>query len=175
MSYRCVGVGRAGLSLSRRLRSEPVGQTSACRGRVRGLTRLPALFALLLVAASCGGGGNAPSGTPVAPTNGALTVRAFEWGFDPSNVILQPGQQVRLTFVNDGSTLHDLKIDGLDATGVSSEGSGLSADEGELFVAADEGKTGTLAFTPAEPGTFDFYCTIPRHRDLGMKGAITVQ
>ena len=143
---------------------------------VQGFSRILALFALLLVAGSCGGGSNAPSGTPVAPANGTLTVTAHEWGFEPPNIILQPGQQVRLTFVNDGSILHDLKIDGLDATGVTSESAGgLSADQGELFVSANDGKTGTLTFTPSESGTFDFYCTIPGHRDLGMKGAITVQ
>jgi uncharacterized cupredoxin-like copper-binding protein len=37
-------------------------------------------------------------------------------------------------------------------------------------VSANEGKSGTLTFTPSESGTFDFYCTIPGHRDLGMKG-----
>lgn len=136
---------------------------------------LLALCALLALATSCGGSASPPSGTPVAPTNGSLTVRAFEWGFEPSNIILQRGQQVSIEFVNDGSTLHDLRISDLEATGVTSQSSGLSADDGELFVAADDGKTGTLVFTPAEAGEFDFYCTIPRHRGLGMKGTLIVE
>jgi plastocyanin len=130
---------------------------------------------IVLLLASCGSSSSLPAGTPVAPTDGALTVRAFEWGFEPASIILQRGQQVSIEFVNDGSTLHDLRISDLEATGVSSEGSGLSADEGELFVAADGGKTGTLVFTPAEAGEFDFYCTLPRHRGLGMKGTLTVE
>ncbi len=131
---------------------------------------------IVVLAASCGGSSSStPSGTPVTPTNGSLTVRAFEWGFEPSNIILQRGKQVSIAFVNDGSTLHDLKVSGLDATGVTSQGSGLSADEGELFVAADDGKSGTLIFTPTEAGQFDVYCTLPRHRNLGMKGTLTVE
>jgi len=153
-----------------------MGGVSACRATVQGFARILALFALLLVAASCGGGSSAPSGTPVAPANGALTVRAAEWGFKPPNIILQPGQQVRLTFANDGAILHDLKIDALDATGVTSQSAGgPSGDQGELFVAANPGKTGTLVFTPSEFGTFDFYCTIPQHRQLGMEGTMIVE
>jgi plastocyanin len=130
---------------------------------------------IVLLATSCGGSTSSPPGTPVAPVDGALTVKAHEWAFEPSSIVLQRGREARIDFVNDGSTLHDLRISGLDATGVSSEGSGLSADKGELFVAADKGKSGTLVFTPTEVGEFDFYCTIPRHRDLGMKGTLLVQ
>jgi plastocyanin len=156
-----------------------VGQASACRVRVPiGQAPLPLaiLTLLLFAAAACGGSASAPSGTPVAPTNGSLTIRAFEWGFEPSNVILEQGQQVRIEFVNNGSTLHDLKIDGLDASGVVSKSNGgLSAKGDELFVAADKGKSGSLSFTPTKAGTFTFYCTISRHRQLGMKGTITVE
>jgi len=133
------------------------------------------LCALFALATSCGGSTSSPSGTPIAPTDGSLRVRAFEWGFEPSNIILERGQQVSIEFVNDGSTLHDLRISDLEATGVISQGSGLSADNGELFVAADDGKSGTLVFTPTDAGEFDFYCTLPRHRGLGMKGTLTVE
>jgi len=136
---------------------------------------LALLTQLLFVAASCGGSASTPSGTPVAPTNGSLTIRAFEWGFEPSNVILLQNQEVRIEFVNGGSTLHDLKIDGLDASGVDSKSNGgLSAHGDELFVASAGGKSGSLSFTPTKAGTFTFYCTISRHRQLGMKGTITV-
>jgi plastocyanin len=104
-----------------------------------------------------------------------LTVRGFEWGFEPDVIVLRRGEEVRFDFVNDGSTLHDLKIDGLDASGVSSDGSGLSGDEGELFVAAEDGEAGVLTFTPEESGEFEFYCTLPQHRGLGMKGTLTVE
>lgn len=151
-----------------------MGQALACLATFRAASI--ALSMIVLLAASCGGGSSsAPSGTPIAPTDGRLSVRAFEWGFEPARVILQRGEQVSLELVNDGSTLHDLKISDLEATGVTSEGSGPSADSGELFVAADDGKTGTLVFTPAEAGEFDFYCTLPRHLGLGMKGTLTVQ
>ena len=124
---------------------------------------------------SCGGPSTSASGTPVAPANGSLTVRAREWGFELSSIVLRRGEQVTVDFTNQGSILHDLKITGLAAAGVASQGSGLAAGKGELFVAANKGGTGTLVFTPTESGQFDFYCTIPRHRDLGMKGKLIVE
>ena len=152
-----------------------MGQASACRFKLSS-GRPPLLFlVLLLLSASCGGSPRVPAVTPVAPIDGSLTVKASEWKFEPPRIVLQRGQRVTITFENDGSTLHDLRIADLDATGVTSEGSGLSADDGELFVAADKGKSGTLVFTPTQTGEFDFYCTIPRHRDLGMKGFVTVE
>lgn len=29
--------------------------------------------------------------------------------------------------------------------------------------------------TPAAPGTYEFYCSIPGHREAGMKGTLVVQ
>lgn len=132
-------------------------------------------FALLL--ASCGGGGNdGPTPTPAGAANGLLTVRTFEWGFEPANLLLRQGEEVRIELVNEGRALHNLKIDDLDADGIESESTGsLSADEGELFVGADAGEGGTLVFTPRETGSFTFYCTVPQHRSLGMEGEVTIE
>lgn len=135
-----------------------------------------ALLGVSLFAWGCSGGSSSsPNATPVAPTAGSIVVRGFEWRFEPSSIVLPQGQEVRIDFLNEGSTLHDLKIDDLEAADVTSQGSGLSGDEGELFVAAEDGEAGTLIFTPIEAGEFEFYCTIPRHRSLGMKGTITVE
>ena len=88
---------------------------------------------------------------------------------------MRRGERVTIAFANEGSILHDLKITGLAASGVVSQGSGLAAGKGELFVAANKGGAGILVFTPTEFGQFDFYCTIPRHRDLGMRGTLIVE
>ena len=151
-----------------------MGQAVACRVS-RPLASL-LLAATLLLASACGGTSHTPTGTPVAPTNGSLTIRASEWKFEPANVVLSKGAPVTIQFQNGGSTLHDMRIDGLHASDVTSKSNGgLSAGHGELFVGSDKGKSGTLTFTPAETGTFTFYCTLPRHRQLGMKGTITVE
>jgi len=110
------------------------------------------------------------------PQNGALTVTAKEWNFQPSRIVLREGEQVRIDFQNTGEILHDFNIDDMQAGVAQSESSGpLSAGKGDVFVAADAGKGGTLVFTPNEKGSFTFYCTVPRHRQLGMRGTIIVE
>lgn len=135
-----------------------------------------ALAGALLLGCSGGGSGPAANATPVAATNGQIALRAFDMGFDPPALLLRRGEQVLIVLYNDGSTLHDLKVDELEADVIEKHSSGpLSGEEDELFVSASSNRQATLTFIPTEAGTFTFYCTISGHRQLGMEGAITVE
>jgi len=145
-------------------------------GPPRAVVVASALLGLALLAACGLSGPGGPTPTPAAPVDGVLAVIASEWRYQPSRILLRQGEQVRIEFRNDGAILHDFKIEDLSADGVQSESSGpLSGKEGELFTGADPGKEGTLVFTPTETGAFTYYCTIPQHRQLGMKGTIVVE
>jgi uncharacterized cupredoxin-like copper-binding protein len=37
------------------------------------------------------------------------------------------------------------------------------------------GQAGTLEFTPTKPGTYEFICTVPGHKEAGMVGALIVK
>ena len=132
---------------------------------------------LLALLAACGASGpSGPTPTPAAPANGVLALHAAEWRFEPSRIVLHQDEPVRIELHNEGKILHDFKIDKLKADVAESSSTGpLSAGKGELFVGADAGKSGTLVFTPKETGTFTFYCTVPQHRQLGMKGTLIVE
>jgi uncharacterized cupredoxin-like copper-binding protein len=132
---------------------------------------------LLALLAACGGEqASGPTPTPASPENGVLALHVAEWHYQPSRIVLHQGEQVRIELHNDGKILHDFKIDKLKADVAESNGTGpLTAGKGELFVGADAGKDGTLVFTPKETGTFTFYCTVPQHRQLGMKGTLIVE
>jgi uncharacterized cupredoxin-like copper-binding protein len=132
---------------------------------------------VVAVAAACGGSGDdGPPPTPASPVGGALDVRAFEWGFDPEAIVLERGEAVTITLRNEGDIIHNLQIEGLEASGVRSESTGgQEAGEGELLVWADDGDVGTLTFTPESAGSYEFYCTIGNHRQLGMEGEIEVR
>ena len=144
--------------------------------RPRAVVVAAALLGLALLAACGLSGPSGPTPTPAAPENGVLAVSASEWRFQPSRIVLRQGEQVRIELRNDGAILHDLKIEDLSADGIQSQSSGpLSGHEGELFVGAEPGKEGTLVFTPTGTGAFTYYCTIPQHRQLGMKGVMVVE
>ncbi len=147
-------------------------------GRRPALVVAASIIAAVAVAllSACGSGASGPPPTPVAPVDGVITVRAVEWGYEPEALVLQRGEQVRIVLDNDGAILHNLKIDELDGELIESVSTGpLSGDDGQLFVGADQGQQGTLTFVPLEAGEFAFYCTLERHRQLGMEGTLIVE
>lgn len=111
-------------------------------------------FAVLaLVLAACGGsdgdGGSNGGG-------GDVTVVATEFEFDPSGLTISADTPTEITVDNQGVVEHDLTIDEL--------GVHIHADAGEST-------TGTVT---AAAGTYEFYCSVPGHRDSGMEGTLTV-
>ncbi len=69
------------------------------------------------------------------------------------------GDTVRLTIINGDPALHDLKIDEFDVY------------TGEL---REDEQSVTLEFVVNQLGLFDYYCSIPGHRDIGMEGTLRV-
>ena len=82
-----------------------------------------------------------------------------EFAFSPETIDVVAGESVELVFENNGTIAHDFGIPDLDFS-IESTGAGQS------------GK-GTLTL-PSEPGTYDFICSIPGHKEAGMVGKIIV-
>jgi cytochrome c oxidase subunit 2 len=87
-----------------------------------------------------------------------ITVEGGAFYFKPNEIKVKKGEKVKLTFTNAGG-MHDFVVD-------------------ELNVKTDvigSGKSTTVEFTPDKTGTFEFYCSVGNHRQMGMKGKITVE
>lgn len=69
------------------------------------------------------------------------------------------GDTVRVTIVNGAPVLHDFKIDE------------FGAYSGELLEAE---QSAVVEFVVDQPGEFEYYCSIPGHREIGMKGLLRV-
>ncbi len=74
-------------------------------------------------------------------------------------LVVKAGDTVRITVINGDPTLHDLNIDE------------FNAHTGELVTAE---QTATVEFVASMPGMYEYYCSVPGHRDVGMKGMLTV-
>jgi uncharacterized cupredoxin-like copper-binding protein len=91
-----------------------------------------------------------------------------EFAFAPREITVTARQPVQLTLVNRGAVEHDLVIDALRLS-VPPKG----RDPATHVLAP--GKSVTVTFTPARAGRFEFWCTVPGHKEVGMKGVLIVK
>ena len=129
-------------------------------------------FGALLLGA-CGG--------PAQPQEIGLTAQGMT--YVPSWVEVDAGTPVKLTLVNEDALEHDFSILEIPVASVSEADPmsaehememGESAMEPVLHVAAEAGATNHVSFTPTKPGSYEFYCTVPGHKEAGMVGTLVV-
>ena len=130
--------------------------------------------ALAIPIAGCGGGDDDSSddnggGASQAATTGGTTggaggtvdLSATDFKFTPSDPTVKAGE-VSFVLKNDGQTTHSLEIEDVNGQDVELEGD------------VSPGQSGTLKANLA-PGTYEFYCPVGNHKEMGMTGEITVQ
>jgi uncharacterized cupredoxin-like copper-binding protein len=134
------------------------------------LRRSLAVFALSVAVplglAACGDDDEGTTGaTTTTPTaaGAASTVDVSETDFalDPSDPTVKAGE-VTFNVTNDGQTLHNLEVEG-------------PAGEAELEQDLQPGESGTLKVNLDKPGKYEWYCPVGNHREMGMRGEITVE
>lgn len=85
------------------------------------------------------------------------TVTSVDNDFDTETIEARPGDTITLT--NEGFAQHDLVVD-------------------ELGIATDllnNGQSMTITIPEdAEPGEYEFYCSVPGHKEAGMVGTLTI-
>jgi uncharacterized cupredoxin-like copper-binding protein len=127
---------------------------------------LAALMAALAVA-GCGsdnssnktvspGGSGAEAG---AGSTKALVVKETDFKLDPKNLTVKDAGTITITVKNDGQTAHALEV----------EGQGTEKKTGDIA----PGDSATLTVT-LKKGSYEWYCPIDGHKQLGMKGTIKV-
>jgi uncharacterized cupredoxin-like copper-binding protein/mono/diheme cytochrome c family protein len=99
----------------------------------------------------------APSAAQTAPTSGPITIEMHDIFFQPKDVTIPAGQDVKVTLKNLGAAPHNFSIDALK----------ISQD-----VAPGETKEITIN---APAGTYEFYCDVPGHKEAGMVGTLTAK
>lgn len=103
-----------------------------------------------------------PEASPVAsPVAGAgIHLIAKDIAFDPTAITIQASDlPVTITMENTGAAEHDFVIDALDISVHTNPGESV-----EIVIPA-----GTAA------GEYQYYCSIPGHKEAGMVGTLTVQ
>jgi plastocyanin len=101
----------------------------------------------------------APAEAAAAEEIGLSTATGTELAFDTDALEAAAGN-VTLVLENVATIEHNVAL----------EGDGVS-EEGEVV---GEGETSTVT-AEVKPGEYDFYCSVPGHREGGMEGTLTVE
>jgi uncharacterized cupredoxin-like copper-binding protein len=140
---------------------------------MRKLSIFAVVAALSLGAAACGDDDDEdgaaattstqPAATPTATTpskgRSAVTISATDFKFSPSDPTVKAGQAT-FTLRNDGQAPHALEI----------EGNGVEEETDTI----QPGQTANLK-VDLKPGTYEIYCPVDNHKQLGMEGELKVE
>ncbi|CAM3765372.1 hypothetical protein GCM10009865_06760 [Aeromicrobium ponti] len=104
-----------------------------------------------------------------------LTVNPSEYSYTPEEISLNKGQEASITLNNQDHADHDIEIKKI---AIKKKDSGHHANHGvskaDFHLHASSNSSATLTFTPLETGVYEFYCSIPGHKENGMTGTIKV-
>lgn len=144
------------------------------------LVSLAGLVAVLT--AACG---DADEGNPSAEGSRPKTVevKMVDIGYEPKEISVAKGQEVRFVFVNDGKIRHEAFIGDAEEQAEHEEEMKAGGDGGghdphggdsNPKVTVAPGKEADLTHKFEEAGTFEVGCHEPGHYDAGMKIEVVV-
>jgi uncharacterized cupredoxin-like copper-binding protein len=79
--------------------------------------------------------------------------------FEPNEVVVNQGDTVHMTFVNEGAIPHDFTLHDFDVKTEIISG----------------GESSELVFVAEKKGEFQFICSVPGHAEAGMTGTLIVK
>lgn len=115
---------------------------------------------------------------PAAQTE--ITLVASDLAYDNARLEVPANQPVHLVLENTGALEHDFVITDIAVSGMEEHSSGHDTHgeasvDADLHVSAAAGKSSTLEFTALEPGEYEFFCSVPGHKEAGMTGILIVK
>jgi uncharacterized cupredoxin-like copper-binding protein len=119
---------------------------------------MPALaVGVALAAAACSSASQPAQGAAARSAN-EIRLVTTEWKFEPGTLRLPAGQPMAFLLDNRGALEHDILVPAL---GV------------HVHAQARQAALATVMFEKA--GRYDFECTLPGHKEAGMKGTLVVE
>lgn len=99
-----------------------------------------------------------PTTATTSATVKEVAITASNFSYNVTNILATKGDSVRITLDNTQG-MHDLTIEGYNIATQK-----LTAGQKE-----------TIEFVASKIGEFEYYCSIGNHRQMGMKGTLTVK
>lgn len=116
-------------------------------------------FMVAAVLAACSGGGGGATG------GAGMVIEMGDLYFKPNAITAKPGQTLQITLDNRGSLEHNFVLYDADGKTVLFEKDAIQPGQ----------KVNISVKAPEKPGTYQYVCTVPGHKEGGMVGTLTVQ
>ena len=117
-----------------------------------------------------------------APKDQLYLVEMTNFAYAPEVLEVAAGDVLEIAIQNVEAVLHDFTIDEIDAdvhvsylAGTGQHAHEESQLEADVHFALTEPGTGVVHMKIHEPGEYVFYCSVPGHREAGMKGTLIVE
>ncbi|KPL59532.1 cupredoxin domain-containing protein [Rossellomorea vietnamensis] len=96
--------------------------------------------------------------------------------YQPSIITIKKDILTKIVLHNEDQVEHDIEIKNIvtDRYIKKEQKRRVSSTKGTLHLHADANSSNQLEFVPAESGVYEFYCTIPGHKESGMSGTLIV-
>jgi uncharacterized cupredoxin-like copper-binding protein len=120
------------------------------------------------------------AGEPGDPTQPSRTIEIemSEMTYEPIRIEVKQGEQIRFVLRNLGTEDHEFLLatteDNLRHAAVMKKHPHMAHDEPNGVRLAPK-KTAEIVWKFTKPGTFEYSCLIPNHREYGMTGHVTVK
>lgn len=102
--------------------------------------------------------GGSPDGAITNREVKSFTVEGKSFEFNPSEIKVKKGDRVKVTFENT-EDFHDWVIDEFNVR----------------TKRIQAGQSETVEFTADKAGTFNYYCSVDNHRQMGMEGTLIIE
>ena len=113
------------------------------------------------------------------------TLTGMSARFTPNVVTVRADVPIQITLKNPDLVDHDWVIQGLPAADISDDvrgghghtggGDHGTVEQGAIAAHASPGQSARAWFMPVRPGRYEFYCSVPGHRESGMVGTLIVK
>ena len=126
--------------------------------------------------------GEANAYLEAAPKDALYLVKMTNFAFTPAELEVNAHEVLEIAIQNVEPVLHDFTIDVIDADvhvsylgGTGQHAHAEQERDAAVHFALTEPGSGVVHLKIHEPGEYVIYCTVPGHREAGMKGTLIVR
>ncbi|HSO59078.1 MAG TPA: cupredoxin domain-containing protein [Paenisporosarcina sp.] len=104
-----------------------------------------------------------------------IVIETFGMSYSPEEVIVEKNKPIVLELKNSDQIEHDIEIKETSFNMVSESTHQHEVEENVFHLHAKPQSTSKITFSVNKVGTYEFYCTIPGHKENGMVGKFVVK